>query len=89
MVEPIFLGALLNKLTYIYNIITKMVYEISMNQNGNDIVKHIDVGHKRSLYYTHSNRHTDTQTDNGGGGKQIEKSALTSYPFGTSFAKHM
>ena len=39
LVEPIFLGALLNKLTYIYNIITKMVYEISMNQNGNDIVK--------------------------------------------------
>ena len=39
LVEPIFLRALLNKLTYIYNIITKMVYEISMNQNGNDIVK--------------------------------------------------
>ena len=38
MEEPIILGALLNKLTYIYNRITKMVYEISMNQNENDIV---------------------------------------------------
>ena len=83
MVEPIFLGALLNKLTYIYNIITKMVYEISMNQNGNDIVKVTN-----EVYSTHTV--TDTQTDNGGGGKQIEKkNALTSYPFGTSFAKHM
>ena len=82
MVEPIFLGALLNKLTYIYNIITKMVYEISMNQNGNDIVKVTN-----EVYSTHTV--TDIQTHNGGGGKQIEKNALTSYPFGTSFAKHM
>ena len=55
MVEPIFLGALLNKLTYIYNIITKMVYEISMNQNGNDIVKVTN-----EVYSTHTV--TDTQT---------------------------
>ena len=55
LVEPIFLGALLNKLTYIYNIITKMVYEISMNQNGNDIVKITN-----EVYSTHTV--TDTQT---------------------------
>ena len=57
MVEPIFLGALLNKLTYIYiyNIITKMVYEISMNQNGNDIVKVTN-----EVYSTHTV--TDIQT---------------------------
>ena len=86
MVEPIFLGALLNKLTYIYNIITKMVYEISMNQNGNDIVKVTN-----EVYSTHTV--TDIQTH-----RQImavevnklkKKHALTSYPFGTSFAKHM
>ena len=55
LVEPIFLGALLNKLTYIYNIITKMVYEISMNQNGNDIVKVTN-----EVYSTHTV--TDIQT---------------------------
>ena len=55
MVEPIFLGALFNKLTYIYNIITKMVYEISMNQNGNDIVKVTN-----EVYSTHTV--TDIQT---------------------------
>ena len=55
LVEPIFLGALLNKLTYIYNIITKMIYEISMNQNGNDIVKVTN-----EVYSTHTV--TDIQT---------------------------
>ena len=55
LVEPIFLGALLNKFTYIYNIITKMVYEISMNQNGNDIVKVTN-----EVYSTHTV--TDIQT---------------------------
>ena len=70
MVEPIFLGALLNKLTYIYNIITKMVYEISMNQNGNDIVKVTN-----EVYSTHTvtDIQTHRQTMAVEGGKQIEK----------------
>ena len=88
MVEPIFLGALLNKLTYIYNIITKMVYEISMNQNGNDIVNNLWV--TKEFFSTRTVTDIQSQTDNGGGGKQIEKKfALTSYPFGTSFAKRL
>ena len=87
MVEPIFLGALLNKLTYIYNIITKMVYEISMNQNGNDIVKVTN-----EVYSTHTV--TDIQTHRQTMAVEVNKlkknkNALTSYPFGTSFAKHM
>ena len=49
LVEPIFLGALLNKLTYIYNIITKMVYEISMNQNVNDIVNNYICGSQKKF----------------------------------------
>ena len=85
MVEPIFLGALLNKLTYIYNIITKMVYEISMNQNGKDIVKVTN-----EVYSTHTV--TDKQTHRQTMAVEVnklKKNALTSYPFGTSFAKHM
>ena len=85
MVEPIFLGALLNKLTYIYNIITKMVYEISMNQNGNDIVKVTN-----EVYSTHTV--TDIQTHRQTMAVEVnklKKKSLTSYPFGTSFAKHM
>ena len=47
---------------------------------------------KKEVYNKHTvtDMQTHRQTDNGGGGIQVEKKiTLTSYPFGTPFAKHM
>ena len=64
-----------------------MFYEMSMNQNGNDIVNNNVCGSQKKPI-VHSNIHTDRHTM----AVEVNKLiffALTAHPFGTSFAKHV